>query len=149
MKLLISYENPRLRMGAELLLRAMEESGAFDSLVQEISDRAPTWDEVLICVREKSQTLSLMEADERVLYHDQIPSGEGFQLETVAGGGIAVIGGSDTGALRGCVELAKRIRKERRLPQELLYFDAPVMQLRGVCVGLQKTTVEPPRRTYE
>ncbi len=149
MKLLISYENPRLCMGAELLLRAMEESGVCGEPVLETCDRVPEWDEVLICVRGKSQALSLMEADERVLYHDQLPEGEGFQLETVAGGGIAVIGGSDTGALRGCVELAKRIRKERRLPQELLYFDAPVMQLRGVCVGLQKTTVEPPRRTYE
>ncbi|MBQ8953370.1 MAG: hypothetical protein IJ048_04595, partial [Clostridia bacterium] len=45
--------------------------------------------------------------------------------------------------------LAQRIAAEGGLPDELLSFDAPAFTLRGPCVGLQKTTIEPPRRTYE
>jgi hypothetical protein len=60
-----------------------------------------------------------------------------------------VSGGSDTGVLYGCQELANRIVRNGGLPAELAYGDAPSMKLRGPVVPLQLTKVEPPRRTYE
>ncbi len=147
MKISLSFENPRLRLGAERLLSALQAVGLRAEI--QTADIAPEPDGVLIAVRGKSQAVAEMEEKELLLYHAGLPEGEAYQLETAAGGGIAVVGGSETGALYGCLDLAGRIRREGGLPDELLAFDAPVFTLRGPCVGLQKTTVEPPRRTYE
>ena len=147
MQISLSFENPRLRFGADRLLSALKAVGT-DAEIQ-VSDAAPLPGGVLIAVRGKSFAVAEMEEKELLLYHAGLPEGEAYQLETIAGGGIAVIGGCETGALYGCLELAERIRKEGGLPDELLAYDAPVFTLRGPCVGLQKTTVEPPRRTYE
>ena len=61
----------------------------------------------------------------------------------------AVTGGTDTGVLYGLTELRERVEKEGHFPHEITFGDAPVFKLRGPCVGLQKTKVEPPRLTYE
>ena len=147
MNISIAFENPRLRLGAEKIVEALNEVGLAAGI--RISDAAPAPGDVLVAVRGKSEAIRAMEEEERLLYHAGVPQGEAFQLETVAGGGVAVAGGGETGALYGCLSLAERIRAEGGLPDELLSFDAPVFTLRGPCVGLQKTTVEPPRRTYE
>ena len=147
MNISIAFENPRLRLGAEKIVEALNEVGLAAGI--RISDAAPAPGDVLVAVRGKSEAIRAMEEEERLLYHADVPQGEAFQLETVAGGGVAVAGGGETGALYGCLSLAERIRAEGGLPDELLSFDAPVFTLRGPCVGLQKTTVEPPRRTYE
>ena len=147
MNILLSFENPRLRLGADRLKAALETYGIVP--VVTVRDDLPCENEILICVREKSPAAALMEKDEVLLYHAGIPAGEAFQVETVAGGGIAVVGGNETGALYGCMYLAERISDEGHIPDEILSFDAPAWELRGPCVGLQKTTVEPPRRTYE
>jgi hypothetical protein len=55
----------------------------------------------------------------------------------------------DSGALYGCLELAKRIRMEDKLPATLYFSDQPVMTLRGTCVGMQKTYMLPGRKIYE
>lgn len=99
--------------------------------------------------RTTSAFLQDLEEKELLLYHQPQPEGEGFYLSTVAGGLTVVSGGSDTGALYGCLELAERIDKERGIPYELAFGDAPVYKLRGPVLGLQKTKLEPPRRTYE
>jgi hypothetical protein len=57
--------------------------------------------------------------------------------------------GDDSGALYGCLELAKRIREDGKLPDDLSFHDAPVMKLRGTCIGLQKTFILPGRKVYE
>ena len=147
MRILLAEDNIRLRFGAEKLAGALGCAGISGDTA--ISDTPPSADEILVCVRENSRALSELEKSESVIYHVKAPEGEAFQLETSAGGGICVIGGSYNGALYGCVELAKKIRNENALPIELLFYDEPGMTLRGICVGLQKTTIEPPRRTYE
>lgn len=147
MKIRLSFENPRLRLGAERLRTALEAVGL--CAIIQVADAAPGPREMLIAVRKKSEAVADMEEKELLLYHAGLPEGEAYQLETVAGGGIAVVGGSETGALYGCLELADRIHRAGELPDELLAFDAPAFSLRGPCVGLQKTTIEPPRRTYE
>ncbi|MBR4235071.1 MAG: hypothetical protein IKR85_03305 [Clostridia bacterium] len=147
MKISLSFENPRLRHGAEKIRAALEGVGVSAQIC--VRDEMPAPGDIFVCVRGKSACLSDMEAADIFLYHQGVPEGEAFQAETCAGGGIAVAGGSETGALYGCVYLAEKIEREGQLPDELLAYDAPVFTLRGPCVGLQKTTIEPPRRTYE
>ena len=55
----------------------------------------------------------------------------------------------DSGALYGCLELAKRIREAGKLPDHLKFHDNPVMKLRGTCIGMQKTFIMPGRHVYE
>jgi hypothetical protein len=57
--------------------------------------------------------------------------------------------GDDSGALYGCLELAKRIRDAGALPIKLDFADKPAMTLRGTCIGMQKTYILPGRKVYE
>jgi hypothetical protein len=77
------------------------------------------------------------------------PGKEGFVLATLAGREIAVAGGDDSGALYGCLELARRVREAGRLPTELRFADRPGFVLRGPCIGMQKTAILPGRHVYE
>ena len=74
---------------------------------------------------------------------------EGFTLLAETGGNISVTGADDSGALYGCLELAKRIEASGKLPANLNFSDAPVMKLRGPCIGMQKTYILPGRKVYE
>jgi len=64
-------------------------------------------------------------------------------------GDLYVIAGDDSGVLYGCLELARRVRESGRLPDRIAFQNAPVMTLRGTCIGMQKTTILPGRRVYE
>ncbi|MDR3460337.1 MAG: hypothetical protein P4N60_23145 [Verrucomicrobiae bacterium] len=74
---------------------------------------------------------------------------EGFLLETNPAGYIWVYSKDDSGALYGCLELAKRIRETGKLPTNLSFSDKPAMTLRGTCIGMQKTYILPGRKVYE
>ncbi len=144
MNIILAFENPRLRLGAQNLDTVLMDKNKIT-----VQDKAPATDEIFITVRGKSKALQILEDSEDILYHVKAPEGEAFQIEKSASGGICVIGGNSTGALYGCFRLRELIEKEGRLPPEALDYDAPAFRLRGPCVGLQKTAVEPPRRTYE
>ena len=73
---------------------------------------------------------------------------EGFYIYTDKKG-IYVIGADASGALYGCLELAERINKTGKLPQELTISDHPEMILRGTCIGLQKPDYLPGHDVYE
>jgi hypothetical protein len=73
---------------------------------------------------------------------------EGFDIAT-RDNAIWIHGGDDSGALYGCLELAKRIRETKQLPSDLHLADKPVMVLRGPCIGMQKTYILPLRKVYE
>ena len=62
---------------------------------------------------------------------------EGFRLMAVAER-VRVSGFDDGGTMYGLLELAKRVRDARRLPESLDFSDAPAMTLRGTCVFLMK-----------
>ena len=109
MKISLSFENPRLRLGAERLLAALKAVGAHAEI--QVADAVPRPGDVLIAVRGESAAVAEMEEKELLLYHAGLPEGEAYQLETAAGSGVAVVGGSETGALYGCLELAERIRR--------------------------------------
>ena len=74
---------------------------------------------------------------------------EGFLVVTTAKDEIAVVGNDDTGVLYGCLELAKRLQEANALPKNLRFVDAPVLKLRGPCIGMQKTYILPGRHVYE
>ena len=93
--------------------------------------------------------IAWLEEQEVLLYHGPEPGKEGFYLESCPGRLTVVVGGDDTGTVYGCRELAGRIAREGSLPTNLAFYDAPAFKLRGPCLGLQKTKIEPPRLTYE
>jgi hypothetical protein len=80
---------------------------------------------------------------------DGRPGREGFVIATLENGSVAIAGGDDSGALYGCLELARRVRESGRLPDDLHVADAPAFVLRGPCIGMQKTYILPGRRVYE
>lgn len=104
---------------------------------------------IMIGDRHNSNFIQQLEQHDVLLYHTAAPEEEGFYLAALPGNLFVVSGGGDTGALYGCQELASMITEKGELPDELAYADSPVMKLRGPVVPLQKTKVEPPRRTYE
>jgi hypothetical protein len=75
---------------------------------------------------------------------------ESFAITTASDGNITIAGADDSGALYGCLELAERIRANGdKIPTKLDVSDAPVMVLRGPCIGMQKTYYLPGRKVYE
>ncbi|MEO6437088.1 MAG: hypothetical protein ABIP55_15195, partial [Tepidisphaeraceae bacterium] len=74
---------------------------------------------------------------------------EGFTLASASNKSILINGNDDSGAMYGCLELARRVRESKKLPRDLNFTDAPVMVLRGPCIGMQKTSFLPGRRVYE
>ena len=62
---------------------------------------------------------------------------------------VLICAKDDSGALYGYLELAKRIRAEGKLPDDLNFHDGPTMTLRGTCVAMQKTFILPGRKVYE
>jgi hypothetical protein len=73
---------------------------------------------------------------------------EGFYIYT-KNNTIYIIGGDDSGALYGCLELVEQIGKTGKLPQNLTLTDHPEMILRGTCIGLQKPDYLPGHDVYE
>lgn len=71
---------------------------------------------------------------------------DGFALLPRADGTTLVAGADETGALYGCVELAKRL--DAGLPIERV-IDSPLFTLRGPAIGMQKTFILPGRKVYE
>ena len=82
--------------------------------------------------------------------NQQIPR-EGFSFDLGDNNDIFVKSSNDSGALYGCLELARRIRDTGKLPtvEIALFHDAPAMKLRGTCIGMQKTFILPGRHVYE
>jgi hypothetical protein len=77
-------------------------------------------------------------------------SGYAFQWSTNSQpGDFYVLSGGDSGALYGCLDLARRIRATGALPKIRGYEDRPTMTLRGTCIGMQKTYILPGRKVYE
>ncbi len=93
------------------------------------------------------------ELGERKIYVSRLQAGwvrESFVFSpSKVGNNLQVMGNYDSGVLYGCLELAKRIRADGKLPDDLFFHDQPVMTLRGTCVAMQKTFILPGRKVYE
>lgn len=142
----------RMQLGAAMIREALQELNCEIEEIGELdmaSCRSYSGTKLVIANRRQSDFIRSLEEHEVLLYHSREPQEEGFYLVNLPGDIVAVIGGDDTGALYGCQELASMIRQRRQLPDALAFGDGPEMKLRGPVVPLQKTKVEPPRRTYE
>ncbi|MCS7032634.1 MAG: hypothetical protein NZ561_01415, partial [Phycisphaerae bacterium] len=63
---------------------------------------------------------------------------------------IRIIGGDSSGAMYGCLELARLIQKAGSVPNRLSIVEhGPQFTLRGPAIGLQKTFILPGRKVYE
>lgn len=145
-------ENKRITYGLTYLEEVMVSAG-YEAVYMEEKEYhsviRPDAPSVFVADRTSCDWIIERENENELLYHTEAPVGEGFYIATLSGQRFVIVGGSDTGALYGCLELAERIEKENELPRELYYGDAPVMKLRGPVLGLQLTKIEPPRNTYE
>ena len=114
-------------------------------------DQYRTMERNKIYIGNRSESGFIQQLEERdvLLYHTKAPEGEGFYISSCPGSIVMIAGGSDSGVLYGCLELARRVQSAGKLPEDLAFGDAPSFSLRGPAIGLQKTTVEPPRQTYE
>jgi hypothetical protein len=81
--------------------------------------------------------------------HDSSVGREGFRIDLMGNNDLVVTSGDNSGALYGCLELAKRIRADGKLPMLANFSDKPAMTLRGTCVAMQKTYILPGRKVYE
>lgn len=143
----------RIALGLDYLEKALAKTGY--TVSREVYAKKPheyrdvPGYKIYVGVREQDDFLAWMEEKEILIYHTTAPEEEGFYLENCPGHLTIVAGGTNTGALYGCLELAERIEKETQIPAELSFGDAPAFKLRGPAIGLQKTKIEPPRLTYE
>ncbi len=144
--------NNRIQYGLERITNALEEAGykvETQVLTEYAEYREYPGEKLYVGVRNESAFLNWLEQEELLLYHTEPPKAEGFYLSTVSPH-LTVIAGTDpTGCLYGCLEWIDRFRKEGEVPMELAFTDQPAFKLRGPVLGLQKTHIEPPRRTYE
>ncbi|MGH7992078.1 MAG: alpha-d-galacturonidase, partial [Limisphaerales bacterium] len=74
---------------------------------------------------------------------------EGFRIDSTGNDDLVVTAGDDSGMLYGCLELARRIRDEGKVPTITNFADKPAFTLRGACIGMQKTYILPGRHVYE
>ncbi|MCR2045797.1 hypothetical protein NSB25_00655 [Acetatifactor muris] len=144
--------NKRIALGFQILSEALEGAGFSvrrPELPELSSYRELEGDILYAGTLENDTGTEWLRQEELLLFHAEEPGEEGFYLLSCPGHLTVVCGGDDTGILYGCLELAGRIREQGTLPRELAFGETPVYRLRGPAVGLQKTKIEPPRRTYE
>lgn len=145
--------SPRMLHGVRLLKEALETCGYL------VEEKAGGWAwnryrdtgnrKIYVGRRTGSGLLAALEERDVLLYHTEEPALEGFYLSTCPGRLVVVSGGNESGALYGCQELSRRIRKEGGLPRELSFGDMPRFAWRGPAIGLQKQRVEPGRQPFE
>src|SRR5580765_8200163 len=116
---------PRVEFGAETLAEALKAKGHIPIITHDVPQ---TLGQRAIIVGR----FAISEIRKRVIYQDQFgrPGREGFHIVAHNDGIITVGGGDDSGALYGCLELAKRIRESGSLPKQIDYSDKPAMRLR-------------------
>ncbi|WP_020574352.1 hypothetical protein [Actinopolymorpha alba] len=142
----------RVRYGVDLLARALLDRGLQVEVVEvswQARDRTPGAGLRVFVGSRSSQLVADLEGDETLLFHSGAPGDDGYYLAALPGRFVMVTGGNDTGVLYGCQELARIVRARGEIPRDLAVGETPHFVLRGPAVGLQKTTIEPPRQTYE
>lgn len=146
-------ENARIELGLEKVCKALKAAG-YDTAFAEMPEDYAAYRKIegkklYVSVLGEDGFLDWLIQEELLIFHTKAPEKESFYIEACPSGLTVICGGTDTGALYGCLELSERIAKEGEYPEEITFGDAPVFKLRGPAVGLQKTKVEAPRLTYE
>lgn len=134
--------NPRVKFAAERLAKALKLAGYHVKIVQQ--DKAPeTGGFILVGVKDDRLLADLRAGD------NKRPGKEGFIIGYAQHKNLVVEGTDPSGTLYGCMELADRITRNGKLPENISISDQPEMALRGTCIGLQKPDYLPGRDVYE
>lgn len=139
----------RVRFGLDTLDQALADAGYVVTRSTDPLAERPDGIRILLGIRGDSVDLAELESSDILLYNTSAPEGEGFVLSSLPGLLTVVVGGSESGLLYGCQELARQVAGYGAIPRDLDLADAPDLVLRGPAIGLQKTTVEAPRQVYE
>lgn len=143
----------RIELGIQRITEALQHAGyavAEEKMPENFEDyRNIPGKKLYAGVRKQDRFLQWVEENEILIFHTKEPEEEGFYIESCPARLTVISGGSETGALYGCMELKERVERMGEMPAEITFGDAPVFKLRGPAVGLQKTKVEAPRLTYE
>jgi hypothetical protein len=138
-------DSPRSQFGAAWLADALSDAGY--QIEQTKKTSLPDKGKAIVVGELNQEMMQLVPSDVQ-LKEGEISGNESYLIRS--GKNVLFIGGSDpSGTLYGCVELAERVKKSGRLPDEINYSDKPEMVLRGTCIGLQKTSYLPGRNVYE
>jgi hypothetical protein len=128
---------PRVQYGFDMLKQALEQTGH----------------EVTISNKPKNGTglISISVADagrmQNGAHGTYIPA-EAFRIAGLKNNYV-ILANDASGILYACLELARIIRSEKKLPAELEIYEQPEMVLRGSCIGIQKPVYLPGRTVYE
>ncbi|SEE95177.1 hypothetical protein [Ruania alba] len=141
--------SPRIQFGLNLLSSRLEAQGASVSRSTHFQPAHSDGTRILLGVRGASADVDELEAQEILLYNSGVPARDGYYVASLPGSLTVVTGESESGVLYGCQELARQIEAIGEVPRDLDRGEAPDLVLRGPAIGLQKTTVEPPRQVYE
>lgn len=141
---------PRIEYGAEQLVAALRAAGLDATISREAGGSAgANATEVMVGEAATPMVRSWLQQRPALANRSDDPGREGYFLASLPGGRLVVAGGDASGALYGCLELARRVREGRGLPSDLHVAERPAFVLRGPCVAMQKTYILPGRRVYE
>ena len=132
----------RINYGVEKLSEGLSEAG-FD--VNHSNDPASANGKIIVVGQFDEEWMDPLVQNVSV---SQKLAKEGFAIRAT-NDRIVIKGADATGALYGCLELAKIVQEQEGLPTDLDITDEPEMVLRGACIGLQKSTYLPGRKVYE
>lgn len=133
---------PRIAYGAERLAASLRDDARLDPQI--VAGTGPSTGRRILVGAFREDRIRTHLAPEAA-----VPGPEGFILATDPTGTLVVAGADDSGVLYGCLELARRARAARLLPERVGDAEAPAFRLRGTCIGLQKTTLLPGYGEYE
>jgi len=140
---------PRVEYGAQRIVDALRAVGT-DAVLVRREGLAADGAQVLVLAGTVPESFVPGESGSGAAAHARPLAAQGFAITSADNGGWAAVrGADDTGTLYGCLELAERIERARGIPAKLELVEAPVMIVRGTCVGMQKTYLLPGRRVYE
>ncbi len=122
-------KSPRILYGVEKLKSTLEEIGYKVETATTIS-------------KNKNQVISIS-SDKT----GKLPK-EGYTIKT-QNKQIVIRGNDESGALYACIDLASRIKEEKKLPENIDLTEQPEMVIRGTCVGIQKPYYLPGYHVYE
>ncbi|MCU0916267.1 MAG: hypothetical protein MUC88_17155, partial [Planctomycetes bacterium] len=140
---------PRIEYGAQRIVDALGTLGKSATLVRR-GELVADGTQVLVVTAAVPEPLVSGKLGPGAAGRSRQLAAQGFQITSADDGAWAAVRGmDDTGTLYGCLELAGRIERAQGIPAKLEVVDAPVMIVRGTCVGMQKTYLLPGRRVYE
>jgi len=136
----------RVQFGIERLIKTLN---SIDIKTAMVTDSHTPRQRPLIAVGNiKSRILRKFIKSKAISFGKNSLGPEGFILKRSKQDIIVIAGADDSGTMYGCLELANRIRKLRKIPDSLDVTDSPVFRLRGPCIGMQKTYILPGWGTY-